>query len=57
MSIAHLRKDYCQADLSETETDPDPILQFSKWFKEALTAEVPEANAMSVSTVDAIGRP
>jgi pyridoxamine 5'-phosphate oxidase len=57
MSIAHLRKDYCQADLSEAQTDPDPIQQFSKWFKEALTAEVPEANAMSVATADANGRP
>lgn len=57
MSIAHLRKEYCQANLSETETDPDPIQQFSKWFKEALNAEVPEANAMSVATVGADGRP
>jgi pyridoxamine 5'-phosphate oxidase len=57
MSISHLRKDYCKADLSEAQTDPDPIQQFSKWFKEALTAEVPEANAMSVATVDANGRP
>ncbi|HSY29718.1 MAG TPA: pyridoxamine 5'-phosphate oxidase [Burkholderiaceae bacterium] len=57
MSIAHLRKEYCQANLSETETYPDPIQQFSKWFKEALNAEVPEANAMSVATVGADGRP
>jgi pyridoxamine 5'-phosphate oxidase len=57
MSIAHLRKDYCQANLSESEVDPDPIQQFSKWFKEALNAEVAEVNAMSVATVGANGRP
>lgn len=57
MSIAHLRKDYSHANLSETETDPDPMQQFAKWFHEALNAEVPEANAMSMSTVGANGRP
>ena len=57
MSIAHLRKEYCQASLSENDVDPDPIQQFSKWFDEALKAEIPEANAMSVSTVGADGRP
>ena len=57
MSIAHLRKEYSQANLSEAETDPDPIKQFAKWFQEALNADVPEANAMSVATVAANGRP
>lgn len=57
MSIAHIRTDYTQADLSETDTDPDPVAQFSKWFHEALRAEVPEVNAMGVSTVGENGRP
>jgi pyridoxamine 5'-phosphate oxidase len=57
MSISDLRKEYCHANLSETEVDPDPILQFSKWFAEALNAHVPEANAMSVATVGPHGRP
>lgn len=55
--ISHLRKDYSQHSLTETDTDPNPIQQFSKWFQEALNAEVDEANAMSVSTVAANGRP
>jgi pyridoxamine 5'-phosphate oxidase len=57
MSIAHLRKDYSQASLSEDDVDPNPIAQFAKWFDEALKAEVPEANAMSVATVGDDGRP
>ncbi len=57
MSIADLRKDYCRASLSEEDVDPDPLLQFSKWFEEALAAQVAEPNAMSLSTVDASGRP
>jgi pyridoxamine 5'-phosphate oxidase len=57
MLIADIRTDYTQADLSETDTDADPIVQFSKWFAEALRAEVPEPNAMGVSTVGENGRP
>ncbi len=57
MSIADLRKDYSRASLSEEDVDPNPVEQFSKWFGEAIAAQVPEANAMSVSTVNASGRP
>jgi pyridoxamine 5'-phosphate oxidase len=57
MSIADLRKEYSRASLTEEDVHPNPIEQFSKWFGEALAAEVPEANAMSVSTVAANGRP
>ncbi len=57
MSIAGLRKEYSRASLSEEGVHPNPIEQFGKWFGEALSAHVPEANAMSVSTVGANGRP
>jgi len=57
MSIADLRKDYSRASLTEADVHPNPIEQFSKWFGEALSAQVPEANAMSVSTASADGRP
>lgn len=57
MSIADLRKDYSRASLSEADTLPSPVEQFSKWFGEAIAAQVPEANAMCVSTVSAQGRP
>lgn len=57
MSIADLRKEYSRASLSETDADPNPIAQFSKWFGDAVAAQVPEANAMSVSTIGANGRP
>lgn len=57
MSIADLRKDYCRASLSEEDVDPNPIAQFNKWLAEAISAQVAEANAMSVSTASASGRP
>ncbi|MFZ6754601.1 pyridoxamine 5'-phosphate oxidase [Undibacterium sp. Dicai25W] len=57
MSIADLRKDYQQASLTETDVNADPFEQFGTWFEEALKADVAEANAMSLSTVNAEGRP
>lgn len=56
-SIADLRRDYSQHQLSEHDVDPDPIRQFSSWFHEAVAAELPEPNAMGLATVDADGKP
>lgn len=57
MSIADLRKDYSRASLSELDIAADPVVQFSTWFDEAVKAEIPEPNAMSVATVGADGKP
>jgi pyridoxamine 5'-phosphate oxidase len=56
-AVADLRKDYGQASLNEDDVLDDPMLQFTRWFEQALKAEVNEPNAMSVSTVAANGRP
>ncbi|HEU4842696.1 MAG TPA: pyridoxamine 5'-phosphate oxidase [Burkholderiaceae bacterium] len=56
-TLADLRLDYGLASLSEEDVLNNPIAQFSKWFDEALNAQVNEPNAMSVSTVDADGKP
>jgi pyridoxamine 5'-phosphate oxidase len=55
--VAGLRKDYGQASLSEEDVAEDPIVQFTRWFEEALKAEVNEPNAMTVATVGEDGRP
>lgn len=57
MSIADLRKDYQQASLSEADVASNPFQQFGTWFEQALKADVAEANAMSLATVNADGRP
>lgn len=56
-ALADLRKDYLHASLTESDLLADPVAQFSKWFEEALKAEVNEPNAMSVATVGADGKP
>jgi pyridoxamine 5'-phosphate oxidase len=57
MTIGSIRKDYSQASLSEADVLADPIAQFAKWFDEAIMAQVPEPNAMSLATVGADNRP
>lgn len=57
MNIQDIRKDYTQHELDEAALLEDPIAQFSSWFEEALKAEVLEANACALATVDEIGNP
>ena len=56
-SIADLRKSYERAELSEDASHADPLQQFDQWLNEALAAQVPEPNAMTVATVDGSLRP
>jgi pyridoxamine 5'-phosphate oxidase len=56
-SLADLRKSYGRAELSEDASQADPLKQFEQWFKEALTAEVPEPNVMTLATVGSDMRP
>lgn len=55
--LAELRADYARSALRETGVDPDPLQQFRHWLEEAVAAELPEPNAMTLATVDADGRP
>jgi pyridoxamine 5'-phosphate oxidase len=56
-NIADIRKSYERAELDESASDPDPLKQFTLWFEQALKAELPEPNAMTLATVGANGRP
>ncbi len=48
--IQDLREDYSKGELLETTIDKNPIIQFQKWFDEAVTAKVPEPNAFILAT-------
>lgn len=56
-AIAHLREDYQKAALLEADVAADPIAQFQIWFDQAVAAELPEPNAMTVATASADGVP
>jgi pyridoxamine 5'-phosphate oxidase len=55
--ISQLRKSYERAELSEEASHPDPLRQFDQWLKEAIAAQVPEPNAMTLATVASNLRP
>lgn len=57
MNVADLRKDYTQRGLDETDVDPDPIIQFGRWFDQALAAQLSEPNAMTLATATPDGKP
>jgi pyridoxamine 5'-phosphate oxidase len=57
MDIAHLREEYMRESLDESDVARDPLEQFHRWFEEAVKAEHPMLNAMTLATVSAEGRP
>jgi pyridoxamine 5'-phosphate oxidase len=56
-ALAKLRVDYSRGRLDEADVSADPVEQFGRWFNDARSANVPEANAMTLATVDAAGNP
>lgn len=56
-SLAELRQEYSLGALTKAEVDPDPIRQFQRWLDEAIKAELPEPNALTLATADRTGRP
>jgi pyridoxamine 5'-phosphate oxidase len=56
-TIADIRKEYKLHSLSENEVDRDPIRQFTRWWQETIASEIDEANAMTLSTASAQGKP
>lgn len=55
--VANLRKEYTFHGLNEREAKPNPFEQFNIWFDQALTAELPEPNAMTIATATLDGKP
>jgi len=55
--ISAIRTDYQKQSLRRRDVDSHPIIQFQKWFDEALKAQVHEPNAMTLSTVNGLGQP
>ncbi|WP_269632857.1 pyridoxamine 5'-phosphate oxidase [Pelomonas sp. BJYL3] len=55
--LSDLRKSYELAELDESQASSEPLVQFRQWLDEALKAELPEPNAMTLATVGEDGRP
>jgi len=55
--LQNLRQEYSAASLSELSINNNPLKQFETWFNEALQAQIPEPNAMTLATATHDGRP
>jgi len=55
--ITELRQEYKKGSLSQENLESNPFAQFEKWFLEAVAANVPEPNAMTLATTGLDGIP
>ncbi len=55
--IADWRKSYERGELLESHASTDPLKQFDAWLQDAVKAECPEPNAMTLATVGSDLRP
>ena len=55
--VASLRAEYMRERLDERDADRDPLKHFQSWFEEALRAELPMTNAMTLATASSEGQP
>ncbi len=55
--ISALRKEYSDKVLDRHLVDKDPVKQFVIWLNEAVEANVPEPNAMSLASCTTDGKP
>ncbi|MBS7808680.1 pyridoxamine 5'-phosphate oxidase [Variovorax sp. PCZ-1] len=56
-SIADWRKNYERGELLESHANTDPLKQFDVWLQDAVKAQCPEPNAMTLATVGSDLRP
>ena len=54
-NFSDIRRDYVGEPLGETDSDPDPFAQFTRWFGQARTSES-DPTAMALATASADGR-
>jgi len=52
-----LGEQYEGTPLDPADCDPDPIVEFRRWFQTAVDARLPTVNAATLATVDVRGRP
>lgn len=57
MNLADLRREYTRSGLRRADLDLNPLVQFQKWFEQALTAQLLEPSAMTLATADKTGQP
>ena len=57
LSLEDVREEYRLGELTEATCNPNPIVQFELWMKQAQAADLKEPNAMTLATATLTGRP
>src|SRR5699024_5679437 len=57
MELADYRREYLQGGLRRHDLPTDPLALFNLWMQQAITADLMDATAMVVGTVDEHGQP
>jgi pyridoxamine 5'-phosphate oxidase len=57
VGIADLRHEYETHGLEAADLAPEPLVQWRRWYDDAVAAGCAEPNAMTLATVDDLGRP
>lgn len=57
MDISEIRKEYESTGLERKNLEEDPLLQFEKWFQQALDVNIEYPNGMTLATVGEDGAP
>lgn len=57
IDFGSLREQYSNTPLEPEDLGNDPYKAFQSWFKQALDDKIKEPNAMTLATVDHLGRP
>ena len=55
--LESLRSNYALSGLNETDLLDTPFQQFQRWLEQAIAAELPEPNAMTLATLSEEGKP
>jgi pyridoxamine 5'-phosphate oxidase len=55
--IAEIRKEYILHNLNEVDVADNAMVQFERWWKDALKSEIIEVNAMTLATASSDGLP
>ena len=57
MDISNFRREYLKSGIEHDDLLNDPVEQFSLWFDQAKETDIPDPNAMILSTVSKEGQP
>lgn len=57
VDLSQFRREYLKGGLSRADLNPDPLLQFTRWFEQARQTSIADPTAMILATVGANGQP